>query len=562
MDSCLTQQIPISLPPWRKYSGAPKIPGYTSVTSLTPILERFFGKLPDSEGQMHSDTLFGKLHDFEGSGTCVVETVARKKKTSFCKVTHLLDPVRTIQAYYSDTAKGSERRDRKLKNPMNQAYVDSLACYLLGQLRERNISPHFCLFFGAFKANAEKYRYNITQEFESYRKYRVFWERRREGMFSLVLERDNDEEDDKDDDIEDHWLTHTPKSSLRSTEFQYNTPRSSKKGSVQSGNGYDASDDSDDEVLDVDQPLGDTTLELQSVGSLPSVTDDENEDEHSDETEEDSLEVYIELKDYPVMLMFQEQMEGVLDDLLEDDGEEIGAEPGTSEWEARWIAWTFQVIAALCAAQGVYGMTHNDLHTNNIVWKETDQPWLWYKSRDGTVWRVPTYGKIFCIIDFGRSVFRVQDTWFISDDYERGGDAEGQYLFNGLKKSGRDDVYPNPSFDLCRYAVSILEALYPEQPIEKLDGAVLSEEGEWRVMETESPFWNLIWSWLIDDEGRNVLREPDGAERFPDFDLYIHIAEHVHGAKPQEQIHKEIFKGFLIDAKDVGEWETVYPLFC
>ena len=261
------------------------------------------------------------------------------------------------------------------------------------------------------------------------------------------------------------------------------------------------------------------------------------------------------------MLMFQEKMEGVLDDLLEGDAEDIGAEPGTPEWEARWIAWTFQVIAALCAAQGVYGLTHNDLHTNNIVWKKTDQSWLWYKSRDGTAWRVPTYGKIFCIIDFGRSVFRVQDKWFISDDYERGGDAEGQYTFEHLKKSGRAEIYPNPSFDLCRYSVSILEALYPEQPIERLDGAVLSDEGGWRVMETESPFWNLIWSWLIDDKGCNVLRDSDGTERLPDFDLYIHIAEHVHNARPQDQIHKEIFKGFLFDAKDIGEWETVYPLF-
>lgn len=561
MDSCLTQQIPISLPPWRKYSGAPTIPGYTAVTSLTPILEKFFGKLPDSEGQIHSDNLFGKLHDFEGSGECTVETVARKKKNTFCKVTHILDPVRTIQAYYSDSVKGIERRDRKVKNPMNQAYVDSFACYLLGQLRERNISPHFCLFYGSFQANADKYRYNVTQEFESYRKYRIFWERRRAGVFSLIIERGeeetDEEEEEEEEDLNDHWLAHTPKSSLRSTEFEYNTPRSSLNGSVK------GCDDSDDEILDVDQPLGDSTLELQSVGSLPSVgeEDETEEDEESEETEEDSLEVYIELKDYPVMLMFQEKMEGVLDDLLEGGVEELGAEPGTPEWEARWIAWTFQVIAALCAAQGVYGMTHNDLHTNNIVWKKTDQTWLWYKSRDGTVWRVPTYGKIFCIIDFGRSVFRVQDKWFISDDYERGGDAEGQYTFDHLKKSGHAEVYPNPSFDLCRYSVSVLEALYPEQPIERLDGAVLSDEGEWRVMETESPFWNLIWSWLIDDKGCNVLRDSDGTERFPDFDLYIHIAEHVHNARPQDQIHKEIFKGFLVDSKDVGEWETVYPLF-
>ena len=169
---------------------------------------------------------------------------------------------------------------------------------------------------------------------------------------------------------------------------------------------------------------------------------------------------------------------------------------------------------------------------------------------------MPTYGKVFCIIDFGRAIFRVGETWFVSDDYERGGDADGQYIFHHLQRSGRKEVYPNPSFDLCRYAVSILDALYPEQPAEIPDGAILSKEGEWTVKETKSPFWNLIWSWLVDDKGANVLREENGEERFPDFDLYIHIAEHVHSAKPQEQIFKEIFKGFQSD----GDGE--YPLFC
>jgi hypothetical protein len=196
------------------------------------------------------------------------------------------------------------------------------------------------------------------------------------------------------------------------------------------------------------------------------------------------------------------------------------------------------------------------------VWKETEESWLFYKTRDGTVWRVPTYGKIFCLIDFGRSIFRVNETWFISDDYEAGGDAEGQYNFDSLTKTNKPLVYPNPSFDLCRYAVSVLDALYPEQPTELLEGAVLSKEGNWVIHETESPFWNLLWSWLIDDNGRNVLREEDGEERFPDFDLYQHISHKVHGCKPQDQIHRDIFSSYKINAKDVGDWETVYPLFC
>jgi hypothetical protein len=550
------------MPPWRKYSGAPKIKGYSKVTSLTPILEKFFGKMPESEGQIQSDELFGKLLEFEGSGSCIVESVGKKKRKAFCKVTHLLDPVRTIQSYYIDPVKGERRLSNKMNNPTNQAFVDGLANYLLGQLRERNISPHFCCFYGGFQGIAEKYRYNITGEFESYRKYKAFWERKREGIFTLHIEHDDSDDEIDSDDDSDNWLLNTPSSSLRSTEFHYSTPRSgtssfSEKSHITL---HSMSEANAANAANEPNVANSSLVELESIASVPNASDnvdtDSDSDSNSESNSEDSsdLSIFIELKNYPVMLIFQEQMEGVLDDMLEE-------EEGVYT-EQMWTAWTFQIIAALCAAQGALGFTHNDLHTNNIVWRETKESWLFYKSRDGTVFRVPTFGKILSIIDFGRAIFRVNETWFISDDYERGGDAEGQYNFGSIENSKETLVYPNPSFDLCRYAVSIIDALYPDMPNEVLEGLVLSKEGSWVIRETESPLWNLLWSWLIDESGRNVLYDEDKTERFPDFDLYQHIAANVKGAKPQEQIHKEIFRCYKIPSKDVGDWETVYPLFC
>jgi hypothetical protein len=93
------------------------------------------------------------------------------------------------------------------------------------------------------------------------------------------------------------------------------------------------------------------------------------------------------------------------------------------------------------------------------------------------------------------------------------------------------------------------------------DGEVLNQEG-WIVKESVSPMWNLLWSWLIDDAGRNILREEDGTERFPDFDLYEHIAEHVFTAKPQDQVRKDIFKQYSSARSDVPEGVRVYSLFC
>jgi hypothetical protein len=261
------------------------------------------------------------------------------------------------------------------------------------------------------------------------------------------------------------------------------------------------------------------------------------------------------------MLLFQVEMDGVLDELL-DEEEELN--------ETKWTAWLFQICAALCAAQGVLGMTHNDLHTNNIVWTETKEAFLFYKNRSGDIWRVPTFGKIFRIIDFGRSIFRVGNKWFVSDDYAKGGDADSMYNFSDMGDMYREDkptVYPNPFFDLARLGVSILDALFEQTPDEKKDGLIMSQEDTWIVKETVSPLYNLIWSWLLDDAGMNILRDEHGEERFPDFDLYSHGAAHMKVGKPQEQIGREIFKQFQVKQKDIEDWELegqngqIFPLF-
>jgi hypothetical protein len=570
MDSCLCQPIPTSFPPWRKYSTAPTIPGYTQITSLTPIIKEFIGDKADGEGQLQADQLFARVHDFEGSGSCIVETVGKKKRKAYCKVTHLLDPIRTIQKFYGHPEKGERRRESKISNPMNQAYVDSLANYLLGQVRERGLSPHFCLFYGGFQGVAQNYRFNITDEYDSYRKYKKFWEHRRQGLFSLYLkhETEDGEEETTEEDVNEAfgWLTQTPKSSLHSSSFSYSTRKTSKSDSSH----ISFTQLNDDDIEDIALQTNGVELEsLHPMEEMPELEEleeekseegSDSEEGSEDDSEENELEMYAEFKEFPTMLIFQEEMEGVLDDLLDEDEDEKHDE----EWEKRWAAWTFQIISALCVAQGVLGFTHNDLHTNNIVWTETDQPYLFYKNRAGQVWRVPTFGKIFRIIDFGRAIFRVGDKWFASDDYERGGDAEGQYNFEAIRtmRSTKPKVYPNPSFDLCRYAVSVLEGLFPTRPAELIDGVLISKEDDWEIHETESPLFNLLWSWTMDDKGCNVLHDEHLEERFPDFDLYVHIGAHVHGAKPQEQLQKTLFDQFKMDASKVGEWETIYPLFC
>jgi hypothetical protein len=203
-------------------------------------------------------------------------------------------------------------------------------------------------------------------------------------------------------------------------------------------------------------------------------------------------------------------------------------------------------------------MTHNDLHTNNIVWSDTTDEFLFYKDLGGNVWKVPTYGKIFRLIDFGRSIFTINKKIIVSDDFRPGNDADGQYAFKPLTANPREVVAPNPSFDLARLSVSLFEAIFPTKPADAESRAILSEEEGLVVRESVSPLYNCLWSWMVDDDDKNILMEPDGSERFPDFDLYKHIAAKIHNAEPAAQIHKMPFSQF----KTLEKVEKAYPLYC
>ena len=246
-------------------------------------------------------------------------------------------------------------------------------------------------------------------------------------------------------------------------------------------------------------------------------------------------------------------------DSLFDEPDLDGHEPGSKEYEKRWAAWLFQSIAVLSLLQKTLCFTHNDLHTNNILWRKTDLKFLYYSASDGTVWRVPTYGRIFSIIDFGRAIFRIGEQLWVSDDHWPGHDAGGQYNFGPFYCDEEEKVPPNPSFDLARLAISMLEGLYMDQPAKKKGPrtGILSKEDGWVVHETVSPLFNLLWTWTTTDEGETLFEDEYGEEKYPGFELYMQIARDCHNAVPREQLHQSIFNGFKFTDK-VPAGQTVY----
>jgi len=397
------------------------------------------------------------------------------------------------------------------------------------------------LFYGAYLAIAKNYYYNITEEFSDIRFDSWFWRKQKEGVFKLVGFEGEEPLDSSDPLIE-------------------------IPDDISEGSSNDRSDDSSDS--DVSE-LHDGDGASEASGGLHSATistESESDSASSDDTDSSEpgkeYKFFAVLSEFPTMLMFLESNKETMDSLLDPQSPHMDAEIGTPEWEQRWTAWIFQVIAALCQIQSLWAMTHNDLHSNNILWTPTDKEFLYYKTKDGRQWKVPTYGKLFRIIDFGRAIYTHNSLLCISDDYWPENEAGTQYNFGPLYNPKEPRAYPNPSFDLCRLSVSIIEALFLENPPpNKENGELLSSE-EGRVQhETVSELFNIMWSWLIDDDGRNVLWESDQSERYPGFDLYCVIAQKVKHAVPREQLDKPIFTQF-VTSEPILEAEKVYSLFC
>jgi len=549
-----TLEIPETKLVYRPFTDEQKeeLAGCRELTTYHPA-QAFLRCSPAAEGGHWLDHTFfwvGQKDSFQ-KGPCTVSlkeigTNTIIEKQAYCKVTHILDPIRWVKNRYtrsvdSKRTKAAARTQKKMKDPMNKAYVECLASYCLSRVRELDMSPHFPLFYGSFSGLVDTYEYDISEEYSSYRNNVWFWKGIRANKCRLVVE-------------------------PAEAEADFSECPSFINGDYNSVTGSDTTADlseDDDELSDMDERSDDGAKSMRTADDLSFHSHESSEPSESDGSNSEGSEdpkLALEVCDFPAAVMYLEMNDGVIDAFLEDHSL-IEAKPGTTEWEAKWTAWIFQIIAGLCVAQATLSFTHNDLHTNNIVWSATDKPFLYYSCRDGTIWKVPTYGKILRIIDFGRAIFRLKQEVIYSDDFMPGNDAATQYNFGPFKHEDKPEVYPNASFDLSRLAVSLFEGIFPEQPTMRPDGAILSREPGLEIRETQSELYNLLWSWMVTRSGENILINEEGDEKYPSFDLYTTIAAEVDSARPRDQVKKKIFKDYIMKKGRAPQNQKVYSLF-
>ena len=194
-----------------------------------------------------------------------------------------------------------------------------------------------------------------------------------------------------------------------------------------------------------------------------------------------------------------------------------------------WKSYIFQVIFSLCIIQKVFGLLHNDLHICNLMYRNTEKKYLFYKINN-KYFKIPTYNKIIKIIDWGRSTFNFKNLECKNDIFNSEGDVFGQYIFKRINISGKKPIIPNPSTDLAILSANLIsENTFPKN----------------------NKLYDFVKSWLKTDD--NYVKNLDFS-----FDMYKEISKNCHYAIPINIINNKIFDLFIINFNDIPKGSIIY----
>jgi hypothetical protein len=433
--------------------------------------------------------------------------VKGQRFTCFKKYIPLVDYVKYLIGKYkgdilvlpSETLQPTDLFQEAIQSCHNYAYVDSIFYYMTSLLQDLGFI-HGIKVYDSYICLQKNVEINVADDFEYICDSNYFNDKLNQLFYF------------KDETV---FAKKVP-SPIHITEDDVEVEMEELSG------GEDESDQSD---------LSETTVEAtesaeEDDDSEISHTDDEENESHSVESMEDPIDLWLVIKEIPSQVVALEKCENTLDDLLEQNDLRM------EELESAM----FQVIVILYTYQQMFDFTHNDLHTNNIMYIQTDQEFLEYKILN-KYYRIPTFGKIYKIIDFGRAIYTVNGKIMCSDSFSEHGMAHSQYNFEPFYNPQKPRILPNKSFDLCRLGCSIIDFI-----IEDLDDIEKFKK---------VPIYDMIISWIYDDSGVNILYKKNGEDRYPDFKLYKMIARIVHNHLPEKQFSHPCFEKYLKTGAEV-----------
>lgn len=502
-----TSAIQLKLHRYPKIDGSPW--GFKTLQPYFPVLERLF----------KTETL-SNLHEYgirlSSELDSVVDAqhirVGKKVLPAHRKTTMILSPYKWMRGDYGTfgipkpTTIAEEIQER-LQSPHTAGYVGALTSVLLSE----SGCPHFPKVYGVFTGIADSHTVDISDDYEDLSERPWFGENIGKTFDLKIRTGESDVE-----------FTHTRR----------------QRPGLEIGDDAllgDVEDLHPDHVSNPGTLLTTSELQESEAGSLPEddsessasedVFDIESCDCSSEDNDEDGEDdgeeafAWATFKNVPVITTVMEVCEGTFYDLLQRHSE-----------PEKHTAWVAQFVFALAYAQRMFGLTHNDLHGNNVMYVQTDQEYLYY-NHAGTCYRVPTYGYLIKVIDFDRAIVSVrlpgmkEPRTFVSSQFHPEEEAAGQYNVDPYHVKTHPHVHPNASFDLARFATSVFWDMFPEGPDHAYD----------------HPLFEIFKQWTTAQDGTSVMfrKKRDNHDRYHGFHLYKAIARYCKdSAVPRREIAK------------------------
>tara|TARA_B100001057_G_scaffold499318_1_gene609497 strand:- start:24 stop:1784 length:1761 start_codon:yes stop_codon:yes gene_type:complete len=483
----------------------------------------------------------------------ILNNKCKLKKLSFFKLSPLIDPVKFMIGKFKNVNNDTilklpdlnNKTLERIQDVNNASYVDSFFSYLTSMLLNTYNIPHCIDFYGSFLTIKKNLKVNIVDDID-YLYDSTFFHKNKNSLFNVenidlaLLNNEDTRKYKKKLNIADIKTNDLIIDELNNEELDQVFKKNNDvdiltKNNLHIHNSliFESSNSNKESSKQTNSRCSSRTSRTTENSSNNSIDDDESSEEESEnscELSEMTIDTDIELnatfQNFPVQVICLEKMDNTLDSLMDDD---------FSITKNEWKSILFQVIMTLIIYQKAFDFTHNDLHTNNIMYVETDKKYLYYKFNN-SYYKVPTYGKLYKIIDFGRSIYKFRNKIFCSDSYSKKGDASSQYNCEPYFNKNKPRLEPNKSFDLSRLGCSLFDYFFED--IDDYDSI-------------NDPVSKLIIEWCTDDNGRNILYKKNGDERYPDFKLYKMIARTVHNHTPQSQLNKDIFNKFQTTGRQI-----------
>ena len=515
------------------------------------------------------------------------------EKTSFFKFSPLLNPLKYLTGRYKTLSAQSDLMPtfkpiltkknnylKKLHDINNTSYVDGFFSYLSSKLLNNHDFIFGNDYYGSFIGVQSHFNVNVYDDLD-YLHQSSFFHKNKGEMFDVEnfdlslldddtrkyretivmedIEKDELKIDEFDGDSFNKVFELTEQNIEKLNAVSELSPLTDNivyekiKNKNRSESDLSSNSETTSNISELESGSDDSDIETESDDGEEE--GDEEDEEEEDEEEEDEDEesdgsnqhiesctnseiseysssinenVNCVIHKFPVQIICMEQMDETLDDYIENN------EMSDMEWKSCLI----QVMFILTTYQKCFDFTHNDLHTNNIMYVNTDKKYIYVKYNN-QYYKVPTFGKIYKIIDFGRAIYKYKGKQLCSDSYnfKSKEDAANQYNFEPYRNYSKPEILPNKSFDLCRLGCSLYDYFIED---------FTKEDDE------KNDIIQLIIKWTRDDKERNILYKKNGDERYPEFKLYKMIARTVHHCEPHNELKNSMFDCFKISKKKVS----------